>query len=226
MRDLNFIAVFNTARLCKIGYVSSVTSKYLDIPIPACYISNMKNSGVALFHSPAMQDAKLGPAMEALNPRQRAFVDYLLAIPCAEITDAYLAAGYECKDRNVARAAAARLHHDERVIAAIKEECERRLGTEGLAAATRSLLDIAKDPSHKDNAKVSLSIAAISGISPITKSVSEHKHVLDVGEQFKANCALLGLDPDALLGMKDVTPVLIEHTPDAEKLLAEAGVIL
>jgi len=182
-----------------------------------------------------MVDAKFGPAMAALNPRQRSFVDYLVSIGGGkgDQTEAYVKAGYEVKSREVAQAASSRLMKDDRIIAAIREECERRLTTEGLTLAVRGMLTVLRDPSHKDFAKLATHVASIAGISPVSKSQVEHRHVVDLGDQFRADCAALGIDPEELLHgrMQNVTPekvapLQIEHaeTMTIEEVLRSAGI--
>lgn len=95
-----------------------------------------------------------GPAMSALNERQRSFV---IALVTGEpghgsLTRAYIAAGYECSDRSLAGKAAHRLSRDDRVIAAIAEESKKIVRVHH-PEASLALLNLIRNPDHKDHAR-------------------------------------------------------------------------
>src|SRR5215472_15384220 len=92
---------------------------------------------------PAVED--LGPAMLALEPRQRRFVLGYLGDPsdhsrCAE------AAGYSTKSDGH-RVAAHRMIRNPKIIAAIKEQADKTLNSNAFIAVS-ALADIAADPEH------------------------------------------------------------------------------
>ena len=72
--------------------------------------------------------AALGPAMRALNERQRNFVRAYVTHPpgYGALVNSYAAAGYGSTDRATMSKCAHTLSRDERVIAAIREEATRR----------------------------------------------------------------------------------------------------
>jgi hypothetical protein len=96
-------------------------------------------------------DAEYGPAMSALNSRQRSFVMALFTGHGrhGRVSEAYLAAGYSGDNANAVAASASRLLHSDSVQAAISEVCRRALG--GMAHdPVRVVQEIMSDPSHED----------------------------------------------------------------------------
>lgn len=78
---------------------------------------------------------QMGEALLALEPRQRKFV-CALAVFGGDQSRAYAAAGYKIGGPRSAHANASRLANSEKVIAAIREETIRRLGTAQLLAVS------------------------------------------------------------------------------------------
>lgn len=91
----------------------------------------------------------MGEAMLALNERQRKFV-CALGVFGGDIQKAYAYAGYEAKAPGSLSAAAARLHTSEGVVAAIREETIRRLGSVQLTAVS-TIAELASPLHNKDN---------------------------------------------------------------------------
>jgi hypothetical protein len=99
----------------------------------------------------------LGPAMRALpNNRWRAFVEFLLLEPPGHgaQTNAARRAGFghaRTTPLNMAKIAS-RLIRDDRMIAAIAEEA-RKLLRGGAPDAVKALLNLVRDPEHRDHAR-------------------------------------------------------------------------
>jgi phage terminase small subunit len=104
---------------------------------------------------------ELGPCMMALRTdQQREFVRQLFIVPAGHgcLTAAARAAGYgksrdggKSKEHGV-RQTASKLAQDPRIAAAIAEESKRQL--RGAAPeATRALINLIRDPTHKDHAR-------------------------------------------------------------------------
>lgn len=149
-------------------------------------------------------DAKLGPAMRVLNPRQRAFVVALLDLGCqTNHTRAAMIAGYE-GNGNSLKVTAHRLAHDDRVQAAIIEEARKRLTT-GTIAAVSYLVDVitSKAALDKDRLKAAQMLLDRGGIHAITEHNVKVEHTDNRSEKLAKLVVLAkaqGVDPRALLG--------------------------
>lgn len=162
-----------------------------------------------------MEKGQLGPKMKAINARQRKFVEAVLMQGNRNYTAAYKVAYPDAQSQNAARVSAHRLSHDEKILAALKEETERRMQA-SVAMAAEVLLAIAEDPTHKDRLKAATAILNRSGMH---ESV-EHKFTHDVSTDAKSLLArfsvlagTLGVDPVAILGRAGVAlpkPEVIE----------------
>jgi phage terminase small subunit len=97
-----------------------------------------------------------GPAMRALNARQRSFVEFMLVEPPTHgaQTRAARRAGYGTGRTTPAIMAkiSSRLVRDEKVLAAINEEARKLLRAGGVEA-TKALLALVHDNTHKDHAR-------------------------------------------------------------------------
>ena len=182
-----------------------------------------------------MSKGRLGPKMKALNERQQAFVLNLLTQGSRNYSQAYRKAYPDAKGEDGIRASAHRLAHDEKILAALKEETERRIQA-SVAVAAEVLLSIAEDPTHKDRLKAATSILNRGGLH---ESI-EHKVTHDVSTDAKSLLArfsvlagVLGVDPVTLLGRQglalpapeaeegeftEITPVL--EIPDEKEAVA------
>jgi phage terminase small subunit len=76
-----------------------------------------------------------GPAMRALTPNMRAFVQAMVANPGCNRSKAAAAAGYSANSPGALRVTVHRLMHDERVLAAMDELTVNRLQSSTLVAA-------------------------------------------------------------------------------------------
>lgn len=139
--------------------------------------------------------------MMALDERRRRFVEAYFELH--EGTAAAQAAGYADNGKTGIRVRAHRLLHDEKVLAAMREEARGRyVGL--LPKAMQAQQEILLDRGHKDRFKASQHIAAAAGIATVVEH--RHEHVLSVSEQF-AELIRLGKKPEEVL----------MNLPEAEK---------
>lgn len=146
----------------------------------------------------------LGPAMLALNERQRRFVKVWNDFPTLRQWQYAKAAGYEGNNL-VLRQAGFRLSHDEKVIAAINEDIGKRMRGRGPALGMATIMRIASTDGHKDQLRAAEALLNRTGF----QETSEHKITVEhtdrtadtVIERIKELAARLGLDPVKLIGM-------------------------
>ena len=110
-----------------------------------------------------------GPAMEALNERQREFVRCCVEHPNYNATQLAELAGYKGSPEAM-RVQGHRLRHNEGVIAAINEVASKRLRGAGLLGVS-VMVEIASNPAHKDQLKAATALADRTGFH----ALSEHK---------------------------------------------------
>ena len=151
-------------------------------------------------------DYECGPAMLALNDRQRAFVTAMLDFGGRDNTKAARAAGYEdLPGSSTIRVTAHRLAHDPRIQEAIREEAEKRLKT-GAIMAVNTLLDIADDATteKKDRLKAIEMIMNRTGLHATSEQKVTVTRTDMTGDAMIARITQLaksqGLDPQKLLG--------------------------
>lgn len=147
-------------------------------------------------------DTKLGPAMLALNEKQRAFVHALLATGGRSYTEAAIAAGYAADgNKNVAAVTGSRLAHDPRVLEAIHEEAVARLHA-GAALATSELVKIAGDSTHPKQVNAITALLDRVGIPARTehKVTVESEDAKSVMAEIRQLAGQLGVDPAKLIG--------------------------
>jgi hypothetical protein len=147
----------------------------------------------------ALSDENDGPARKALTQRQRQFVDALLDNGGNQ-TRAAISSG---TDPKWARDYGSKLARNPKVIAALKEEADRRVRVSA-PLAMDVLVEIMNNPTHKDRLKAAESVLNRSGL--IVASVVEH-NVTHKGQtapelllKIKQMASQLGLDPQKLLG--------------------------
>jgi hypothetical protein len=104
-----------------------------------------------------LRDAQWGPCMKALpSDRHRAFVCALYEIErgLGATTKAAKMAGFGTSTTSAVswRAIAYRLAHDDKILAAIHEEDQRRIRTSA-PRAIRALTNLVEDPDHKDHGR-------------------------------------------------------------------------
>jgi hypothetical protein len=192
-------------------------------------MSRYPTQPIKVFSSGKLEKIKLGPAMTELNERERALVDYLIETGTDNYTEACRAAGYSAESYDALRVTSSRKRRDPRIQAAVVE-LGRQMPALGLPMAMATITSIARDTGHKDALRAALALAAMSGISPITKSeaVVQHNHTLDPAASIEAKLALLPPDIADMLRLQllpemiDVTPRL----PAPDKLSAEEAAAL
>lgn len=146
---------------------------------------------------------EFGPAMQALNDRQRAFVMAMIEFPGITFTAAAIRAGYS----NVKEGAKVRGHycaHNPAVQAAIREEAAKRLNASSLMAAN-VLMHLLSDEAveAKDRIKAAGMLLDRSGFGA-AQTINVNKHVTDnsgqaIMQRIKALADKHGLDPRKLL---------------------------
>lgn len=159
------------------------------------------STSIAAYH-PIQDTAGLGPAMSAITPQQRAFVRALIDSGGADNTKAARLAGYSPDNPVATRTTAYRLAHDPKVTAAIREEAERTISA-SVALGARVLVEIAKDPMHKDRFKAANALLDRGGMLLVQKSEVSHIHTQDdksVIDRIRVLADVLGIDAEVLLG--------------------------
>lgn len=159
---------------------------------------------------PLPSESAMGPAMKALNVRQRRFVVALLTQGAGKTnwSRAAAMAGYKTTGNpGTIRVMGHMLANNPKVIAALKEEGARRLhGAQAMAVST--LIEIAENPTSeaKDRIKAAQLILDRTGLHAtsehkvLTQDVSKTDEAMIERIQILAN--RLGLDPAQLLGDK------------------------
>lgn len=150
---------------------------------------------------------QLGPAMRALNPRQRAFVYFLVEMG-GNATQAAGAAGYgegsltPQQKHDACRVRGYQLTHDVKVLAAIKEEAEKRLHSGALLAAS-ALVEMVVDTGSKHRFKAAVELLNRAGLTVATehKVTVEHKGTAtEIGQRIRELITQLGPDLPRLVG--------------------------
>lgn len=147
-----------------------------------------------------------GPAMRALNERQRLFVLALRGQKRKNNTAAARAAGYGKESYGALRVRAHGLAHNEAVVAALQEEAQRHLDGSAFMAAD-VLVQIANDPkqSAKERRAAAVALLDRSGHGA-AQNINVNKTLVDrtgtaMLGRIEALAKLLGVDPAALLGV-------------------------
>jgi DNA-directed RNA polymerase specialized sigma24 family protein len=177
----------------------------------------------------------LGPAMQAINPAQRA---YVIARVFEGLTQARAAeaAGYSASTPDTAKVAGYRLEHDERIQAAIAEECRKLMRSEG-ANSVRAIIRVRDNPKakHSDVVKAAEALLDRCGLG----AVSQHHHLVEhrlteeqQDRKILALAAELGLDkqsaqkllidPSKVIVDAEFTEVSPAEPPTPEELAAAA----
>lgn len=159
-------------------------------------------------YAPIPDNPSLGPAMRAIEAKQRAFVLAYVERADENGTGAARAANYGGSSetpeqrQTAAKVAAWRLLHDPKIQAAIKELAEDKFRI-ATFKATAVLMEIMNDPTHKDRFRAAERVLAQNGMGVAIQV--NHNHVHDLDEKgMIARIARLakdqGLDPRRLLG--------------------------
>lgn len=144
-------------------------------------------------------DGSLGPAMLALTPSQRAFVIALISTSGTNKGYAAALAGYggDGNDKSQ-QVAGCRLAAHPKVIAAVKEEADKRMCA-GAALAANVILEIAMDPMHKDRLKAAEMLKNQAGLIVAqridhTVTLVDDRSVQEIQEQTLALAKRLGVE--------------------------------
>lgn len=167
--------------------------------------------------SPINLDIKLGPAMSALNPRQRGFVIAFLAAGGKNARKAAIAAGYGGgqNDSSVDKQAY-RLVHSEPIQAAIHEEVTKRQQAVAVRAQA-NLEKIADNPGAKNHFEANKLLLALAGHSPVNRSehiVTHELSTADMVEKIRLLGAALG--ENVVKALLPPERVVIDITPEKE----------
>src|SRR5712671_1981149 len=110
-----------------------------------------------------IEAGRVGPKMRALpSDRMRAFVEYLAKTGTRNECEAARAAGY--LDGPGLNVTAHRLSKDERILAALREECERRTRFT-LPGAVHALERMIDDPDHRGHLEAVKLALAMGGLT-------------------------------------------------------------
>lgn len=146
-------------------------------------------------------DARFGPAMRALNVRQRAFVISMLETGVNSPMLHARNAGY-AGDNGVLAVTGYRLSHDDRIQAAILEEGERRLKA-AAALATSRVVEMLDSADEKIKLKAAEMIFNRTGLHARTEHKVTVEHVEDdatLVDRAKRLAADLGVDITKMIG--------------------------
>jgi len=128
-----------------------------------------------------VDEAGLGPAMLALSPTMRAFVVAKIQSGCSN-ADAARLAGYSAVSPHALEVTGSRLAHDERIQAALLEEGQKLMRTQG-PKSILTLVEIRDNKSldAKDRAKAAVELLNRSGFQATTTHQInvEHTHLTD-----------------------------------------------
>jgi hypothetical protein len=146
----------------------------------------------------------LGPAMMALNPRQRAFVVAMFDLgESVTYADAARRAGYPDNGKSAIWVTGHRLAHSDKIQAALREEAERMAGGL-LPLAHKMMVDVIRNPNHRDHFKAVKHAQALAGVSPTQKHEVVHKN--DTASLRAQLAAAIDLFKSVAGPMIDVTP--------------------
>jgi phage terminase small subunit len=161
----------------------------------------MSNNLARVSTVPMPNEADLGDAMLQITEAQRGFVIAFLETGGQEHQRAAWMAGFG-NSMEAAAVAASRMMRNPNVLAAIREEADRRLKSGAILGAS-VLVEIASDTKHKDRFKAGVELLNRSGlIVEQTHRVIHEDHRSDAElERAVVNLAgRLGVDPKMLLG--------------------------
>jgi phage terminase small subunit len=135
----------------------------------------------------SVNEPEWGPAMRALNEKQRRFVLALYQVKPgygAQVRAARLAGyGTPSSSPESWAALASRLIHDEKIQAALREHDQKVLRA-AAPRALRALHGMVEDPEHKDHARaVGMVLDRVHPVETVHHVRSEHRHVVVAPEQ-------------------------------------------
>ncbi len=144
----------------------------------------------------------LGPAMQKCNPLQQRFVIALLETGARDNTEAARLAGYSPTSRKSLHAQGWTTAHNPNVMAAIREEADKRLQSGALLAAS-VLVEICRDPLDKNRFKAAVELLNRAGLIVETRHrvvVTDNRTKEQMENDILAMAKAQGVDPRQLLG--------------------------
>lgn len=155
---------------------------------------------------------QFGPAMRALNDKQRLFVIAMMTEPFKPAAHWARMAGYS----DVKEGAKVRAHHlvsDPKIEAAVAEVSRSTMNIIGPVLATQGMIRMARNPKHPKHHWALEKLANRTGFHETT----EHKVVVDhmgstegAVDRIRKAAAMLGVDPATLLGLNTAPMKTIE----------------
>ena len=164
---------------------------------------------------PDDDDSDLGPAMRQLTEKQRKFVQIYVEQPMRNGASTAAAAGYSTGGKSGVgvRFEAYRLLRTERVLAAIREELDKRFRSDAVIGRS-VLMEIALDKEHPQRLKAATALLDRGGFHSMSEqriSVEHHNLTGDAMiERIKALALELGMDATKLIGSNAATPPALE----------------
>jgi phage terminase small subunit len=160
-------------------------------------------------------DLHLGPAMRQLSEKQWRFVRLYIEQPTRDGAAIARAAGYS-NSSNGAKVESFRQLHNERVLAAIREQLDKGFRTDAVIGRA-VLLEIATDKENPQRLKAAVALLDRGGFHSMSEQRISVTHTDMSGEamteRIKMLAAELGMDPARLLGTNMQPMKLIEHKP-------------
>ena len=145
---------------------------------------------------------QMGPAMKRLNPQQQRFV-CALAVFGGNRSEAYRWAGYKVTNDNSTAACSSRLHAQEEIKDAIREEAIRRLDTAPLLAIS-TMIRLAGGTDDKLALKASEMILDRTGFHGMTEhkvTIEDKRTTKELMEFIMQAAPRHGLDANKILGL-------------------------
>jgi phage terminase small subunit len=153
----------------------------------------------------AEDDSDLGPAMRQLTEKQRKFVQIYLEQPLRDGGSTAAAAGYSTGGKSGVgvRFEAYRLLRSEKVLAAIREELDKRFRSDAVIGR-HVLMEIALDKEHPQRLKAATALLDRGGFHSMSEQRISVTHTDMTSEAMRERIKLLavelGMDPAKLLG--------------------------
>ena len=154
-------------------------------------------------HEPEI-NPKLGPKMNALVPKRRAFVLALMNQGTRNATSAAAAAGYSADSNESLRVYASKLMHDDAVQEAIQEEAKRRI-TAMLPLAVETVGNIMENPQESGATRLKAAQVVMdrSGVHGVSERINREEPLdrdPDKWKRIMALAQLLGKPMEELVG--------------------------
>lgn len=162
-------------------------------------------------------EAIYGPAMKALSEPQRAFVNALIETGAEDYTRAAAMAGYGGTEGS-RRVSACKLMQNPKVLAAMREEADRRIHGSVLLA-TAALEEIVRDKQHKDRFKAADRLLERAGLIVETShrvTVEDNRTTEEIEKRVTELAVKYGLNPKQLLGRVSTGVAEKNNAVDAE----------